>query len=41
MNSVGIDLHRNRSHFAVIDGYGELKLCYPDYQSRSVPLVRC
>jgi transposase len=26
MNSVGIDLHRNRSHFAVIDEHGELKL---------------
>src|SRR6266487_6642491 len=26
MNSVGIDLHRNRSHVAVIDGQGELSL---------------
>lgn len=26
MNSVGIDLHRNRSHIAVIDEYGELSL---------------
>jgi transposase len=26
MNSVGIDLHRNRSHIAVIDGNGELSL---------------
>lgn len=26
MNSVGIDLHRNRSHVAVIDGNGELSL---------------
>jgi transposase len=26
MNSVGIDLHRNRSHVAVIDDNGELKL---------------
>jgi transposase len=26
MNSVGIDLHRNRSHFAVIDSNGELSL---------------
>ena len=24
MNSVGIDLHRNRSHIAVIDEHGEL-----------------
>ncbi len=24
MNSVGIDLHRNRSQIAVIDGNGEL-----------------
>jgi hypothetical protein len=26
MNSVGIDLHRNRSQIAVIDGQGELSL---------------
>src|SRR6266566_9145368 len=26
MNSVGIDLHRNRSHIAVIDEHGELSL---------------
>jgi transposase len=26
MNSVGIDLHRNRSHVAVIDGQGELSV---------------
>jgi hypothetical protein len=26
MNTVGIDLHRNRSHVAVIDGTGELSL---------------
>ena len=26
MNSVGIDLHRNRSHIAVIDTNGELVL---------------
>jgi transposase len=26
MNSVGIDLHRNRSHVAVIDEHGELSL---------------
>ena len=26
MNSVGIDLHRNRSHIAVIDEHGELTL---------------
>src|SRR5207249_7819980 len=26
MNCVGIDLHRNRSHVAVIDGQGELSL---------------
>jgi transposase len=26
MNSVGIDLHRNRSHVAVIDEHGELAL---------------
>jgi hypothetical protein len=26
MNSVGIDLHRNRSHIAVIDSNGELSL---------------
>jgi hypothetical protein len=26
MNSVGIDLYRNRSHIAVIDEHGELSL---------------
>jgi transposase len=34
MNSVGIDLHRNRSHVAVIDGNGELSLSQRIVNSR-------
>ena len=34
MNSVGIDLHRNRSHIAVIDGNGELSLSQRIVNSR-------
>ena len=34
MNSVGIDLHRNRSHVAVIDSNGELSLSQRIVNSR-------